>query len=125
MTLLAATILAASSYGQTNNDRCYICLTRPQSIAAADSALKGQHAVKMLAMTENLLASKSSDVADLKKIVAIQGKQMDALHRTIAIQGDMMDFLKKNRTALRRRSTANLVLSVAAASMIGYAIGAW
>lgn len=38
----------ASSCGAQGTDSCYVCLTRAEAIAAADSALKGMAAVKML-----------------------------------------------------------------------------
>lgn len=98
-------------------------MTRNQAISAADSALKGQHAVRMLHLTERLLASRSSDVDDLRRIVQMQGEQNRALTATITTQGRMLDLLERDRKARQWTATKNTAILVVGSFLAGYLIG--
>lgn len=77
----------------------------------------------MLHLTERLLASRSSDVDDLRRIVQMQGEQNGALTATITTQGRMLDLLEKDRKARQWTATKNTAILVVGSFLAGYLIG--
>lgn len=77
----------------------------------------------MLHLTERLLASRSSDVDDLRRIVQMQGEQNRALTATITTQGRMLDLLERDRKARQWTATKNTAILVVGSFLAGYLIG--
>lgn len=77
-------LIASSSLSSgQDSTKCYVCLTRSEAIAAADSALLGQSSVRRLKIAAAMFAAKAEEADELRSAIEVGQQEVYALRSAI------------------------------------------